>query len=298
MSSLQLGFTLSYTGDVADDHEIDFYDVAQGLIGFQRSLALTTHLVLNGEVITQAPALKGAELRLIPPRQGSWEVTAILTVLVTGAYKLGTAPKDTPLGHLMYSAYDYVISEILGFHVDYDKTLGQQYEEKSWGTSQIPILDQTRFDSVIEKCEPAIENMHRPIVRSTTASKAQVSHSFGKARQLISHPLTPSTYEYIHHTETTERPVELFGKVSSYNINTYKGRVFVNEERRPIPFELGLDARDVRTVIKVTQSLSSNARSRFESGSGDLWFKAFKTTSRSGRLKKLIIVEILEDFMS
>ena len=297
MAEIELEFNLSYTGDASDEHEIDFYDVAHALVGFQRSLALTTHLVLNGEVITQAPSMKKGQLRLIPPQAGSWEITAIL--ILTAAYKLGTAPKETPIGNLMYSAYDYVVSEILGFHVDYGKTLGQQYEEHDWKSEGIPILDQTRFDSVIEKCESAIESVHRPIIGSATANKALITYPIQEERELIGQPLTVSTYDYIHYTETTDKPVEYFGKVSSFNLNTFQGRIFIGDEKRPIPFELGRDIRDVSTIVRITESLTSNARSRFQSNSGDLIIKAFRFTSRSGRLKKLIIVELLNgDFMS
>ena len=121
--------TLSFSGSRADQNEINFYDVSQALIGFERSLALTTHLILNGKIITQAPALRGAEILALAPAEGSWKLSAIILVAATGLYHLGTAPKDTPIGHLIRSGYDYVISEALGFHVDYDKSLGQQYEE-------------------------------------------------------------------------------------------------------------------------------------------------------------------------
>ncbi|WP_455750023.1 DUF7946 domain-containing protein [Rhodobacter capsulatus] len=52
---------LSYTGRTAEAHQLDFYDAAQAMVGFQRSLALTAHLVINGTIITQAPSLKGAK---------------------------------------------------------------------------------------------------------------------------------------------------------------------------------------------------------------------------------------------
>lgn len=71
-------FTLSYEGEEADDHAIDFYDVSQALVGFERSLALTTHLVINGTIITQAPALHGARIIAIPAETGSWKQTAVV----------------------------------------------------------------------------------------------------------------------------------------------------------------------------------------------------------------------------
>ena len=113
-----VSFTLSYEGKSADRHEIDLYDVAQALMGFQRSIALTTHLVLNDKIITKAPYLKGAKIYALPPEEGSWSIKAgvLIAGISTAGYQLGTAPKDTPLGHLVHSAYDYVISESLGFH--------------------------------------------------------------------------------------------------------------------------------------------------------------------------------------
>jgi hypothetical protein len=121
-----LNVTLSFSGRDAARHEIDLYDVGQALVGFQRSLALTTHLILNDKIITQAPSLEGAQILALPAEEGSWKITAAVVVAL---YTAGTAPRDTPLGHLISSAYDYVISETLGFHVDYSKTIGQSYKE-------------------------------------------------------------------------------------------------------------------------------------------------------------------------
>jgi hypothetical protein len=122
--------SLVFEGKQAANHSIDFYDVAEALAGFQRSVALTSHLVLNGEIITQAPSLLGARIFAEPPEAGSWKAVAVIVgTLATGVYEAGTASKETPLGNMIASLYDYVVKEALGFHVDYSKTLGQQYEE-------------------------------------------------------------------------------------------------------------------------------------------------------------------------
>jgi hypothetical protein len=98
MKNYDVQFELSYLGADSDDHEIDLYDVSQALVGFQRSLAITTHLILNGEIITQAPALKGAKIFAFPSEEGSWKIKA--GVLAIGAYHVTTAQNNTPLGHL------------------------------------------------------------------------------------------------------------------------------------------------------------------------------------------------------
>jgi hypothetical protein len=171
-------FSLSYAGGLADESQIDFYDISQALIGFERSLALTAHAVINDEVITHAPSLKGARLIVLPFEPGSWKVTTMLVAGLAAASHLVTAPRDTPMGNLISSAYDYVISESLGFHVDYSRTLGQQYEElhpekRSGGSSF-----ESRLDSVIEKVHAAVVNIHRPIVHSETAVLAEIEVPF------------------------------------------------------------------------------------------------------------------------
>jgi hypothetical protein len=252
-------FELSYSGQRADANEIDFYDISEALLGFQRSLALTTHLVLNGEIITQAPALKGAQILASPPEAGSWKVGATILVIGTGIYHFATAPKDTPLGNLVSSAYDYMISETLGFHVDYSKTLGQQYEELKSSNAISAPLPQSKFDALIEKCEGAIQTMHRPIVKSGTASQAIITVGPIARSRVVGQPMDRHTYEYVAYTEHEDTPQKLRGRVSSYNINTYKGRAYLFDERRPIPFILAESARSKRNVSLITNSLQRNA---------------------------------------
>ena len=167
-----ISFTLSFSGNLADRHEIDFYDAAQALLGFQRSLALTSHLILNGEIITQAPALKNARVLVHPVDEGSWKVTAIV---LGGMYAMATAPQDTPLGHLIYSTYDYIVSESLGFHVDYDKPLGQSFEEIQESNEELLVPKQHQLDALSEKCQTALTDIHRPIAFSNSATHADIT---------------------------------------------------------------------------------------------------------------------------
>lgn len=195
----------------------------------------------------------------------------------------------------MHSAYDYVVSETLGFHVDYEKTLGQQYEElKSKGETDLPILEQHRLDSLREKCENAILDMHRPIVKSETAVRAEITGTIGGRSLKFDHPLSRSTFEFARETITSEAPSEFVGRVTSYNTNTYKGRIYVPNSGRPIPFKLTTDARDLRSVSLVTESLVANGQDPEHQNfrAGFIICKAFKNTSRSGQLKSIDVVEV------
>lgn len=281
-------FTLSYEGHEADSSQIDLYDISQALIGFQRSLALTAHLVVNGEIITQSPSLKGARILATPPEEGSWKITA---VVIAGLYAATTAPKDTPLGHVIYSAYDYVVSESLGFHVDYDKTLGQLYEEHKKNNLQVPRVEQHQLDSLIEKCTHAITEIHRPIVRTETATSADIVAIVGSRSCNIGGPFTRESFEYIHEVFISDLAEVVEGRVTSYNSNTYKGRIYVASEGRPVAFELAEGCRSNSIVQIVVASLSVNAVKDYKSEWSNIHFKVFKNTSRSGHLKSYSVIQ-------
>ncbi|WP_141700881.1 hypothetical protein [Mesorhizobium sp. SEMIA 3007] len=284
-------FTLQFEGNEADRNLLDFYDAAQAFAAFQRTLALTTHLVVNGEIITQAPSLKNAVILSLPPEPGSWRAVAIVTGTVL--LSAGVASKDSVLGHLLTSAYDYVISESLGFHVDYEKSLGQQIEEHRSTSDEIPReIDQGKFESLIEKVEPAVRDLHRPISHSRTAETAILGAS--QAGQIVRQTgpvLDKDTFEYINVTNLTDDQEKFVGKVSSYNSNTFKGRIYIENEGRPVPFTLADVSRNPGTVLKVVRSLSANALDRFDENA-EIRFSALRYESKNGRLKGFLILQI------
>lgn len=290
MISEPIEFSLTFEGADTDFHVIDMYDVTRAMMGFQRSLALTTHLVLTGEIITQATAFSGGRIITLPFEEGSWKTRAkIIGYAGAALYALGVAPKDSPVGNLVRTAYDYVISESLGFHVDYDKSLLQQYEEIKKSKKDIPPLTQSKLDSLAEKCEAALKDIHRPIVESGTAKKATISSEIIGLSVPVGVPFTPDTYEYINFTERLEDSERITGRVSSYNANTFKGRIYMGIEKRPIPFLLAPEARSNSLINKITRSLSLSAVDRFNEDA-NINVYAYKNISSTGRLKSIYVI--------
>jgi hypothetical protein len=278
---------LSYEGLLAEKHELDFYDAARALSGFQRSLALTAHLVINGEIITQAPALKNARIILRTPQPGSWEVVA--TTIIGGAWIVGSAGKESPLGHLLYSTYDYLIRQAFGFPVDYSKSLYQSYHQYLDEKKITPA----KLDSLTEKVESSLVDMHRPIVVSRTAGHADLFAGPRKDPVIrLGSELNELTYDYLSKNEIDENETDHDGVVSSYNINTFSGRLFVFDEERPIGFELEPDARTRRIVDLITQSLRLNAVQR-GNRIGAIRITGRKVTSSTGRLKRVIVSNVV-----
>lgn len=285
--------TLSFDGAEARHHELDFYDVTQAMLGFQRSLAITSHLILNGKIITQAPALKGATIRATPPRAGSWEIMALISLTATGVYKLGTTPKGTPIGHLVYSAYDYVLKSVLGINVNYEKSIGAQLEERKKLGISLPEIGPGHLDALAEKCEVAITEMHRPIVQNETATFARIVASEGNTQFEIGHRLDAQTFEHLAYTIRSKEVHILRGRVAGYYSASYKGRMFLPEYGRTLPFELLDTARDKRTLRLVTESLSFNTLDPGNNRVGFLTIRAHFLTSRNGTLKRLHIVSVI-----
>jgi len=274
---------LQYDGALADEHIIDFYDASRALVGFQRTLALVTHLVVNGEVITQAPALKGAQIVTLPPEEGSWENAA----MIAGAlFTIGSVGKDSPVGQVVTSIYDYVLYETMGFHVDYDKTLQQQHAEYLREHN----INQPKLNSLIEKVEPSIVDMHRPIVASKSATKARIFKGKNADNQL-GPEMGILTADYLAAEVKSEKADGFVGVVSSYNINTFKGRLFVFEEGRPIAFELGEDCRSRRDTGLITASLRLNDADRTDARA-TIILTGKRISTRAGRLKKIIVESV------
>jgi Protein of unknown function DUF262 len=155
----------------------------------------------------------------------------------------------------------------------------------------IRVSDVIQWDSLIEKCQTAIREMHRPIVKSETALQAKLVATVGQVTRPVGRALNHESYDYISFTERTESTTAFVGWVSSYNINTYKGRIYVPKQGRPIPFELVESARSGRAIGAITASLSLNAQDRSQ-GAGSIKFDAFENLSRTARLKSLDIVQI------
>lgn len=274
--------TLQYDGGLADEHTLDFYDAARALVGFERSLALVTHLVVNGEIITQAPALKNARIITQAPEDGSWK---IVVGIVGAIFTVGSVGKDSPVGQVVTSVYDYVLYSSMGFHVDYDKTLQQQHAEYLASKG----ITEAKVNSLIEKSEASIADIHRPVVgpkRTAMVATIYAAPQRHIPKEKIGPDMTAVTYDYLMDSLNSESEEGLSGKVSSYNLNTYKGRVFVNEEGRTVPFELVDSAKTPAQIGRITSSLRLNAADRH-----DDWamidFDAYRVTSRNGRLKAL-----------
>ncbi|SFO83741.1 hypothetical protein SAMN04488047_10175 [Tranquillimonas alkanivorans] len=283
---------LKYSGDQADQHLISLYDLSQALYGFERSLALTTHLVLNDEVITQATALRGAEILCFAPRAGSVSIVAAIGLLATGAYKLTTLKADNPLGHLIHSAYDFAVHKVTGQPLDYDKSMRQLYEEGRYEKALgLKLPRESQFDSLAEKIEPPLTKMHRPIVRSQTAGAAEIFFSSELSAKPRVINFNRDTYAKMKYRTRLDQIHPVEAKVAVFNPNTQNGRIFVSEHERTIPFYLTPAGRSTEAYRLIGESYSKNLNNR-EDDNAFLVFDVLEVKSKLGRTTKYQVVKV------
>lgn len=295
-------FELRFQGRWASSNQIEFYDVAQALVGFERVISLTNHLLLNGDVITQSPSATGFRLVALPAEEGSWKWTIGLALgFGQLVHTFGTAPPDTAFGWLSKAAVEYVIQESLGFTPNFDETLAPQIERYRRQSPKQRIdgnLSIDRFDSLIEKTESGLKSVHRPIMFSQSAEVANFSWRSGSTEKPIEAYASKDTFDYVDRIITSEDFSDYTGDISSYNSNTYKGRMYVPKLERTVPFELSEDCRTTSNIRTITQSLSDNAvtRTRGSAPATHITFQALRNETPSGRLKSIYIVSVAKHF--
>lgn len=298
---MDCALSLTYRGSLADRGMLSFYDLAHALSGFERTISITTHLLLNGKVITQSTSAKGFHILVTPPEVGSWKLTALVGVGGTLA-AFGTAAPDTQFGWLAKSATEYVIQETLGFTPNFDETLGAQIEKYRASEPRHPIsneLSEDRFDSVIEKCEAGIKGLHRPIVFSESAGQATIDFKVAATTGQMDVAIDQETYQYISEVYRAEDIKRYCGIISSYNVNTYRGRIYSHDQERTIPFELSKESRNDPSLRLIGASLNRNVvRQRREEDNAniDICFEVFENTTSTGRVKSLYVVLVRPPF--
>jgi hypothetical protein len=137
--------------------------------------------------------------------------------------------------------------------------------------------------------------MHRPLYASRTANLGDITAgSASERKRKIGPDLNLATYEYAANTVRSREPSSIIGVISSYNINTYKGRIFSHEFWRAVPFELMPNARGQSAVNRITRSLQLNAADRNDPRA-IIALRAIRLEAPSGRLKRLHVLDVEDD---
>lgn len=247
-----------YEHGIADGHRLGLYDGAKSLEGIARTLTITTHALLNGEVRTRADVAHGAELYIQAPRGGSFVYEAL--IFVSGAITSG----------IFYDFIKYTFNEAIG-----------KIEEAPVRPSLQDRIEPTmgELPAVLEN---ALINVHRPLMQDpamtlkVTRPRGEVLATFDRETGLCLLP----------RKEPMDEPV--LGNVTRYNALSRWGKLFDRSEGRVISFHLSEDLTEAERAL-ITWSLHESNLGREHW----LYFKVVALrTAAQGRTKRYFVTRV------
>lgn len=285
-----LTLEISYEGSSSDIHRIDLYDVSRAMMGIHRSLAITTHLILNKSMISKCTALKNAEIISLPSEEGSWKMRIAIAVgsIVTAAM---VAPQNSFLGHVIYSAYDYVLSESVGIDLDYEKSLGKLYLENK--DKNIYIPEQHTLDEVADRCHNSLIDIHRPIYESKTAQTAQMKVFIGDKEIKFNSYFNQETFEYLSEEIYKDELFSITGRIVGFSATNYSGRISVDGIDRNIQFKLDSEVKTNENFEKIIESLKNSTLKN--STPINVTFDVKVIQTKKGKIKKYIVKKVWQN---
>lgn len=150
------------------------------------------------------------------------------------------------------------------------------------------IPSRIQFDSLVEKVEPSIAEVHRPIVGSGTAISGFINDAEALSRGGQKLLLNEKTHASLRYRSRSTELIPIVGRVSSFNMNTFNGRFVMEDTARPIPFFLTPAGRAEKSVRLIGESLAENIRDG-NSNSSFILFDCFLEQTRTGRISKLVV---------
>jgi len=125
---------------------VDAYEGGRALLGLARSFSITTHIFVNDQVITQATALKNAQILLRPIREGSLEFP--FEFLLPGADAL----RDGLYATIFWEFTKYALS----------RATGARRPSISDETKKMLSEKAGALNAVIDRLEAPLKEAHRP----------------------------------------------------------------------------------------------------------------------------------------
>lgn len=213
---------LKYEGGDANDNRLNFYDGAQSLFGIAKSIQISTHFLINLEIIKRSTALSGASVYILPSKKGSFE-QFIQIVFENQEFikSVGTNIFSNYVGDY----FKYSLSKSLGISKNDDEKTLRRFKNRLL-TDAEPHFDE--LSSVMEG--PLIES-HRTIEKSG----GTIDIIIGRKNSIAK--LDEQTLEYVQTRDENPNAEEVFGHVTRYNVISGNGRFYDNKEGKVIPFE-------------------------------------------------------------
>lgn len=195
------------------------YDVTKSLHGFCKAINISSHYLVNGNVIFQAPAVRGASLYIKPSREGSYEQLLDLWIQYKDVIVLGVSTSITAA-----VVYDFI-------KLTFRRSLGQKHQPETQEVSKLVSDAQGDLNALSEAMDGPLIEAHR------TIEKKQAPLIDIEAGGETVAVLDAQSLDYVKTRIVSDRIEEIEVSVSSYNINSRKGRFYAPTLEQTIPFD-------------------------------------------------------------
>lgn len=252
---------------------ISAYDASQALYGIARSVTIVTNYVVNGRIIKQAPKATNFDVKVEPPRAGSFEfVIPVVGLTVTATDLLGVASAGV-LGNFTYDLLKHL----------YRRATGQREEIKNDKLRGVIASKPGDIDSLADAIDDDVVRFHRPL----DAKNIQIFKIYGGNNHFGD--FNHATYDYAKTSERGGSEENFEGNVASFNANTRNGRFWVDDEERTIAFN---EDRHVKLTNEEKGLLAWSLNEYAHGRDGKLILTGFPLRSRQGSLKRIFVTRV------
>lgn len=266
---MNITFNIKFDSGAANYDGLNFYYGSDALGGFAEALSITTHAIVNNNVVKQTPAVKGFKLDFKESHTGSYVQKISLEFTDEEAVRV--------INHLRPAGF----IELLTFHLAEPLGLKPKIESlvaKRWFRSS---MDDS--EALLERLKRPLERIHHPVY----GQGYQVTLYKSRTPML---GFNERTHDYLTGSEISGNLEVIEAAVSRFNARTLTGRIIEEEDSDSISFS-PLKAGFLRPAkLLLVNSLKDLTEDKFTK----VGLEVRRVLSRDGRTKHLIVQSVHE----
>jgi hypothetical protein len=268
--SIEIKFTIRYTGGKADESLLDLYDAAASMSGLAKALGITSHALVNdGAVRHRVDSIPNVNFYLHPPKKGSF--IELVTIVFEN-------PAIQAIGSSVLAAafWDFI-------NFTWRQATGRDAELTEYKTRKLIVENDFLTQEIEHALERPLQLIHRPI-----QNDKNIVIEIRRPRIGTVLKFDRETYDYVMSQNDPEELENVLGNVTKYNNLSGIGRFYDDFQRRTISFHCHKDLTDEEKRIL---SWSLHAANQVV-GEGKILLKIDVVKSNSGHIKRYIIKNV------
>jgi hypothetical protein len=264
----EIPLTIKYDTPTDRSGRIDLYSGPKSIFGFAKVIQLSTHLILNQEVISRSTRAKSADFYMLPSREGSFIQEIIIIVQNYPAESISSTIAVNVLSNHISDALKWLIKSAVG-------AINEEYKplEQRLGSDLEPYFDdlQVVLDGPIREAHNFVERLGGTVALLDANGNEMVTFN-------------DDTLDYIKDEHLSDQFEKITGHVTRYNVLTGNGRLKDYRNGNVIPFR---PERSFKNHLDLSWSLREVDNGR----NGDLRFTVKRVRNARKETKRLKLAD-------